>query len=269
MQISSSQHNVQLPVRSTALAPTEGVRRAQGAPSAVRSGEASAPRPSVQNPDESEESQSVRERLAVVAQAFSERLDHLAGKEGLSDDQKLALQEAHQSFLTNLQRLATQQSEGGQAERGLSGAFAAVKDALRGAVHEALRGAEPDVQRAGTVAERGADPAERLAAVQQKISDRLQNKLAQGNLSPRAAAALGQLAADFESHFNRLGEALAQGGFADTGKLGEAFAELMQQLRQDASAILGAGEPDSSALYDAEGARTDDQLPGNDVELLA
>ncbi len=247
MQISSRLQPVSQVPQSPQGVPTPAERRPEEAQTAAR-------------PAQQEPSSSTRERLGALAATFGERLDNLAASQNLSGEQLDALKEAHMGFLQNLQRLSTAHASEDAPRQSMSQGLAAVKEALKDSVHAALDMPAKDG---------GVPASERIAQVQQKVSERLGNLLGQHDLSPRAAAALEQMSAHFEGLFQRLGDALDGGKMSSTSKAGEAFASILEQLGQSVHSILDGGEPSSTGLYLPTGERSQAPLAGAEIEHLA
>lgn len=261
MQISRHQPNVAsprpLPTASKAADPARP--SAAGATAASERTAAPAPTQSTQA------AQTPRERLGNLIEAYGARIDNLAAQEGLSTEQVGALKDAHSAFLQQLRDLAAEHLSGGEASSSLGKGLSAIKDTLRTSVQDALRPAAADTKEAATAS---ATPAERLAAVQASVAQRLQSVLGNQDLAPREAAAFQGLASSFDALFERLGLALENGGLKGPGMAGQAFADLMNNLRQGVHELLGNNEP-ASALYTPTGPLADDRASSTQLEQLA
>ena len=80
-----------------------------------------------------------RERLDAYAERFLDRLDNLISKEGLSEAQVTALQEAKAEFQKNIERFDDAFLEGSRSRDGIGPALKNIITALRESVHAALR----------------------------------------------------------------------------------------------------------------------------------
>ena len=86
----------------------------------------------------SREGMTPRERLDAYAQRFLDRLDNLMQKDGLSEKQVDALQQAKTEFERNIERFNDAFLEGGRPRNKIGPALRDIVGALRSSVKEAL-----------------------------------------------------------------------------------------------------------------------------------
>lgn len=204
---------------------------------------------------------SLRARLGQAVAGYNQRLEQAVSAQGLTPEQRAAFEQVQSAFLVELHRLSQAHLEEGAPNRALGQGFGRVLENLRAAARE-LSG--PGTPEAG-----GASPTERLAAVQEALSARLQAAMAQGSRDPRSASAFAQLGEHFEHLFERFQGAIEQAGIDDPRRLLELFDRLLDDLQHSAQGWLGDAGTPPVALYSPSGALQGGEPAPGQVQRLA